>query len=62
MFFTFVESVIAGCLRLRFLLVDFFVRMWLLYAFALFNLPVPVTLKRFAADLLDFILGMTVSS
>ena len=51
-FFTFVSSAIVACLKFLFLLVDFFVKIWLLYAFILFNSPVPVFLKRFAAALL----------
>ena len=58
MFFTFVASVIAGCLRFLFLFVDFFVKIWLLYALFLFSFPVPVTLKRFAAALFVLIFGM----
>ncbi len=62
MFLILVLSVMAGFLKFLFLLVVFLVKIWLLYALLLFNLPVPVALKRFAADLLVFILGITVSS
>ncbi len=58
MFFTFVASVIAAFLRFLFLLEDFFVKIWLLYALFLFNCPVPVFLKRFAAALFVFIFGI----
>jgi hypothetical protein len=44
-------------LRLRF--VDIFVKMWLLKAFFLVILPVPVMLKRFLALELVFIFGMS---
>jgi len=43
-------------LRLRF--VDILVKMWLLKAFFLVILPVPVMLKRFLALELVFIFGM----
>src|SRR6185312_4515048 len=46
--------------RLRFCLVDILVKMWLLKAFFLVILPVPVMLKRFLALELVFIFGMTV--
>jgi hypothetical protein len=46
--------------RLRFRLVDILVKMWLLKAFFLVILPVPVMLKRFLALELVFIFGMTV--
>ena len=62
MFFTFVSSAIVACLKFLFLLVDFFVKIWLLYAFILFNSPVPVFLKRFAAALLVFTFGIIISS
>ena len=62
MFFTLVLSVIAAFLRFLFLLADFFVKIWLLYAFILFNSPVPVFLKRFAAALLVFTFGILISS
>jgi hypothetical protein len=42
--------------RLRF--GDFFVRMWLLYAFSLLIFPVPVTLNLLAEARLDFIFGI----
>jgi hypothetical protein len=45
-------------LRLRF--VDILVKMWLLKAFFLVILPVPVMLKRFLALELVFIFGMSV--
>ncbi len=53
----------AGCtnvifVRLCFLLVSFLVRMWLLYACLRLILPVPVSLNRFLAPDLVFILGM----
>jgi len=44
-------------LRLRF--VDILVKMWLLKAFFLVILPVPVMLKRFLALELVFIFGMS---
>ena len=62
MFLTLLLSVIAGCLKFLFLLGDFLVQIWLLYALLLFNLPVAVGLKRFAAELFVFILGITVPS
>ena len=52
MFLTLVSSRIADWRRSLFLLVDFLVRMWRLYALNLLILPVPVALKRFAAALL----------
>ncbi len=48
------------CVRLRLRLVDIFVKMWLLKAFFLVILPVPVSLKRFLALELVFIFGITV--
>lgn len=48
--------------RFLFLFGLFLVKIWLLYALFLTNLPVPVTLKRFAAALLVFIFGMVYSS
>ena len=48
--------------RLRFLLVVFDVRIWLLYAFPRLTLPVLVTVKRFAAALFVFIFGMEIIS
>src|SRR3954471_10989988 len=45
----------------RFRLVDFFVRMWRLYAPARLMLPLPRTRKRLAAPRLDFIFGITTS-
>lgn len=62
MFFSFVESVIVDFLRFLFLLGDFFVKIWLLYALFLFNLPLLVFLKRFAADLFVFCFGIIKSS
>ena len=56
--FMFVASTTVGCLKFLFLLVDFFVRMWRLKALFLTNLPFPVFLKRLAADLFVFILGI----
>lgn len=47
--------------RRRFLLVDFLVRMWLLYARILLILPLPVRRKRFAAPRLVFIFGISVA-
>jgi len=41
-------------------LVDILVKMWLLYAFFLVILPVPVMLKRFLALELVFIFGITL--
>jgi hypothetical protein len=46
--------------RLRLRLVDILVKMWLLKAFFLVILPVPVMLKRFLALELVFIFGMSV--
>ena len=46
--------------RLRLRLVDILVKMWLLKAFFLVILPVPVMLKRFLALELVFIFGITV--
>ncbi len=46
--------------RLRFLLVDILVKMWLLKAFFLVILPVPVSEKRFLALELVFIFGMSL--
>src|ERR1700712_248252 len=46
--------------RLRLRLVDILVKMWLLYAFFLAILPVPVSLKRFFALELVFIFGITL--
>jgi hypothetical protein len=48
--------------RLRFLLVVFDVRIWLLYAFPRLTLPVLVTVKRFAAALFVLIFGMEITS
>lgn len=62
MFFSFVASVIAAFLKFLFLLGDFFVKIWLLYALFLFNFPVPVFLNLFAAALHVFIFGMVISS
>ena len=47
-----------ACVRLRFCLVVFLVRMWLLYACLRFILPVPVSEKRFLAPDLVFIFGI----
>lgn len=44
---------------LFFLLLDFFVRMWLLNAFLRLILPLPVFLNRFFAPLFVFIFGIT---
>ena len=46
--------------KLRLRLVDIFVKMWLLYAFFLAILPVPVSEKRFLALELVFIFGITL--
>jgi len=46
-------------LRLRLRLVDILVKMWLLNAFFLAILPVPVSEKRFLALELVFIFGIT---
>src|ERR1700710_1401500 len=46
---------------LRFRLVVFLVRMWLCIAWLRITLPVPVTLKRFAAPLCVFCFGTGVS-
>ncbi len=56
--FSLVLSTRVSFPRFLFLLLDFFVKMWLLYAFLRFILPLPVTLKRFLAPLLDFIFGI----
>ncbi len=45
-------------LKVLFLLVVFFVRMWLAKALLLFTLPLAVTLKRLAAPLCVFIFGI----
>ncbi len=46
--------------RRRFLLVDFLVRMWLLYARILLIFPLPVLRIRLAAPRLVFIFGISV--
>ncbi len=46
------------CVRLRFCLVVFLVRMWLLKACLRLILPVPVSVKRFLAPDLVFIFGI----
>jgi hypothetical protein len=48
----------SSCLKPRFRLVLFLVRMCCLFAFWRVIFPVPVFLKRFAAPLWDFIFGM----
>jgi len=55
---TLAESATALWRSRRVLLVGFLVRMWLLKALALTNLPVPVFLKRFAAPRFVFIFGI----
>ena len=50
MTFAFTGSAIVECLRFLFVLRDFFVKIWLLYAFILFSLPVPVAWNLFAAE------------
>ena len=47
--------------RRRFLFVDFFVSMWLLYALILLIFPFPVRRKRLAAPRLVFIFGIFLS-
>ncbi len=61
MAFSLVLSTSVSLPRLRFLLLDFLVKMWLLKAFLRLILPLPVTLKRFLAPLFDFILGILLS-
>jgi len=53
-----VECTIVDFLKVRFLLVVFFVRMWLAKALLRFTLPVAVTEKRLAAPLCVFIFGI----
>jgi len=53
------SDTIEVCPKLRLRLVDIFVKMWLLYAFFLAILPVPVSEKRFLALELVFIFGIT---
>ncbi len=57
----FAGSTIPDLRRLRFLLVDFLVRMWLVKALERFIFPDPVFLKRFAAPLFVFILGIVMT-
>jgi len=57
--FSLVLSTRVSLPKFLFLLLDFLVRMWLLNAFLRLILPLPVTLKRFFAPLLDFIFGIT---
>ncbi len=47
--------------KLRFLFVDFLVRIWLVKALERLIFPEPVFLKRFAAPLLVFIFGMVIT-
>ena len=54
------EVAMPVCVRLRFCLVVFLVRMWLLKACFLLTLPVPVRVKRFFAPEMVFILGIIV--
>jgi hypothetical protein len=51
-------SMTSDFLKERFRLRVFFVRMWLAWDFEYLNLPVPVFLNRFAADLLVLIFGI----
>ena len=51
-------SIIWRFLKDRFRLVDLWVRMWFAWDFEKTTLPVPVFLKRFAAALFVFILGI----
>ena len=55
-------SAILPFLRFRLRLADFFVIMWLAYAFFLFIFPFLVTLNLFAAAFEVFIFGITFSS
>ncbi len=48
------------CVRARFCLVVFLVKMWLLKACLRFTLPVPVSEKRFLAPDLVFTFGIVV--
>ena len=47
--------------NLRFLFVDFLVRIWLVKALERLIFPEPVFLKRLAAPLLVFIFGMVIT-
>lgn len=61
-FFTFFSSLLCTrpvFVRLRFCLVSFLVRMWLLKACLRFTFPVPVSLNRFFAP--DFVLTLGIS-
>jgi len=49
-------------LKFRFCLVDFDVRIWLVYAFDRFTLPLFVSLNRFAAPLHVLIFGIDYTS
>lgn len=53
-----VLSTVPGFLRVRFLFVVFFVKMWFAWDFENLIFPVPVTLKRFAAPRFVFIFGI----
>src|SRR3954467_1651691 len=57
-----VESTALVRRSCRFVLVVFLVRMWRRYAAPRLMLPLPRTLKRFAAPFFVFILGMTALS
>lgn len=60
--FVFAWSIKVDFRKFLFLFVDFFVRMWLLYAFILLILPDPVFVKRFAAARFVFTFGIFLSS
>ncbi len=53
-----IALIVPVWVRLRFCLVVFLVRMWLLKACFLFTLPVPVSVKRFLAAATVFIFGI----
>jgi hypothetical protein len=50
----------VACVKARFCLVVFFVRMWLLKACFRFTLPEPVSVKRFLAPDFVFTFGIVV--
>lgn len=57
----FAGSTIPDLRNLRFLFVDFLVRIWLVKALERLIFPEPVFLKRLAAPLLVFIFGMVIT-